>query len=129
LAFKVISFRRRIESHDPRKTGYPDKPFHALVAGAIGGYFVWGNYSSINNQILLYISSRVCVGLFKLWTEKKTDKGINEIQESITRNRFDWYPYMSAVVWGTVMYLFEEFPHVLQPSLKASMEEIYRFIL
>jgi peroxisomal membrane protein 4 len=99
------------------------------VAGAVGGYFVWGNYSSINNQILLYISSRVCVGLFKLWTEKKTDKGINEIQESITPQRFDWYPYMSAVVWGTVMYLFEEFPHVLQPSLKASMEEIYRFIL
>lgn len=122
------SKRSRDHLHHP-KAGCPEKPFHALIAGAVGGYCVWGNYSSINNQILLYISSRVLVGLFKLCTEKNTKRDGNVIQESITHNRYDLYPYVSAIVWATVMYLFEEVPHVLQPSLRASMEEIYRFII
>jgi hypothetical protein len=36
------------------------------------------------------------------------------------------YPFSAALVWGTVMALFEESPHVLHPSLKMSMDEIYR---
>ena len=31
------------------------------------------------------------------------------------------------VVWGLVMVLFEESPHVLHRSLKSSMDEIYRY--
>ena len=111
------------------KIGHPEKPVHAFLAGALGGYLVWGKYSPVNNQILLYVSSRVLVGLFKAITEKDAERDSNLSHESITRSRFDLYPYVSALVWGTVMYLFEACPHVLQPSLKASMEEIYRFLL
>jgi len=58
---------------------------------------------------------------------------------SLARNKnvapFSWkgfrfanvYPIQAAVVWGTVMALFEEYPEVLHPSLKKSMDEVYRF--
>jgi peroxisomal membrane protein 4 len=37
------------------------------------------------------------------------------------------YPLFAAAVWGLVMMLFEERPDVLHPSLKKSMDEIYRY--
>jgi hypothetical protein len=37
------------------------------------------------------------------------------------------YPLFAAVVWGLVMILFEERPNLLHPSLKKSMDEIYRY--
>jgi len=130
IHYRRITSHHQLLLHHPNKAGYPAKPHHALIAGAVGGYFVWGNYTPIHNQILLYISSRVVMGLFKLWTTKETSDSdvLKDIQVFTTNNRFQWYPYVSAIVWGTVMYLFEEVPHVLQPSLKASMEEIYRFL-
>ena len=45
--------------------GHPQRNFHALLSGAVGGYFVWGSYSSVNHQIILYLLSRVLVALSK----------------------------------------------------------------
>lgn len=41
-------------------------------------------------------------------------------------SRKNVYPYKAAVVWSIVMVLFESNPDVLHPSLKKSMDEIYR---
>jgi hypothetical protein len=43
----------------PTPPGYPERIYHSWIAGAIGGYFVWGRHSAVNHQILLYLSSRV----------------------------------------------------------------------
>ena len=105
------------------KPGLPENPRHALIAGAIGGYAVWGRYSSVNYQIVLYLTSRIIVGALTLARERGIPpfgaKGLN----------FDRsYRLAAAAVWGVVMLLFEEHPHVLHPSLKRSMDEIYRFL-
>ncbi len=101
--------RRLVE----RSPGYPERNHHALIAGAIGGYFVWGRYSKINVQINLYLLSRVVIALGKRhgW----------HVEESKER-----YALFAALIWGIVMYLFEETPDSLHPSLKMSMDEIYR---
>lgn len=100
--------------------GHPEHSYHALVAGAIGGYLVWGRYSGVNYQIVLYLTSRVLVGLGK------------HLQETYLpfHRRVEFhqsYPLFAAAVWGLVMILFEERPDVLHPSLKKSMDEIYRY--
>jgi hypothetical protein len=103
--------------------GLPAQSYHAFLAGAIGGYAVWGRYSSVNYQLLLYLASRVVVGCIKLASEKGLPP-------------FCWralafknsYPWLSAGIWGTVMVLFEEYPESLHPSLRRSMDEIYRFV-
>lgn len=104
--------------------GIPDQPYHSFVAGAFGGYFVWGSYSGVNYQLLLYLASRIIVASIKLASEK----GIRPF--SSHRFRFPHaYPWAAAGIWGSVMMLFEEFPDMLHPSLKRSMDEIYRFSL
>ncbi len=110
--------------HPSRTTpaGLPQQPYHAFLAGAVGGYIVWGRYSSVNYQLILYLASRILVGCIKLAREK----GIWPF--SWKRLTFtNSYPYGAAVIWGTVMMLFEEYPEVLHPSLRRSMDEIYRF--
>lgn len=101
-----------------RPPGHPERSHHALVAGAIGGYVVWGRYSSVNYQIVLYLASRVLVGLGK-HLQAYLPEGTVSFDQS--------YPLFAAVVWGLVMILFEEHPDVLHPSLKKSMDEIYRY--
>ena len=130
------------------KAGHPERPYHALISGAIGGYFVWGRYSSINYQIVLYLTSRVIIGLTKRLFEHYYHPGdghshhniaatTTASSQSITKSSNNsssnilqhpqMYPLMAALVWGCVMVLFEESPHVLHRSLKSSMDEIYRY--
>jgi peroxisomal membrane protein 4 len=109
--------------------GHPERPYHSLIAGACGGYMVWGRYSSVNHQIVLYLTSRVLVGLVKRAWEHVHGKPHHDNTSSSILQHPKIYPSMAAAVWGLVMVLFEESPHVLHKSLKASMDEIYRFKL
>ena len=116
------------------KAGQPERPYHSLLAGAAGGYIVWGRYSSVNHQIVLYLTSRILVGLAKRGWEhvyerpghfSDSDKKSNSNSISILQHPRT-YPFVAATVWGIVMLLFEESPHVLHRSLKKSMDDIYR---
>lgn len=106
--------------------GHPERPYHALVAGATGGYYVWGRYSSVNYQIVLYLTSRVIVGLAKRTWEKIHGIPVHHDHHTSILKHPKTYPLLAATVWGIVMALFEESPHVLHRSLKQSMDEIYR---
>lgn len=97
--------------------GHAEHLYHAFVAGAIGGFFIWGRYSSVNYQIVMYLTSRVLVGLWKRLVPSDKEEG----------SQSQTYPLAAAAVWGIVMALFEESPQVLHPSLKSSMDEIYRY--
>ena len=116
------------------KAGEPERPYHSLLAGAAGGYIVWGRYSSVNHQIVLYLASRILVGLAKRGWEhfyqrpghfQRDNNNHHSNPDSILQHPRT-YPVVAATVWGIVMLLFEESPHVLHRSLKKSMDEIYR---
>jgi peroxisomal membrane protein 4 len=116
--------------------GHPERPYHSLVAGACGGFIVWGRYSKINEQIILYLTSRVLVGLIQRLWELVQNRHINPSQhQPLHEQRLHQsilhhprtFSLLAATVWGIVMVLFEDSPHVLHRSLKASMDEIYRF--
>lgn len=116
--------------------GHPERPYHSLVAGATGGYLIWGRYSSVNQQIVLYLTSRVIVGLVKRGWEHihgpPSSQSHYPHQNNPTSSLLQHpqtFPLAAAVVWGLVMVLFEESPHVLHRSLRTSMDEIYRFQL
>ena len=126
--------------------GHPERPYHALVAGAVGGYYIWGRYSSVNYQIVLYLTSRVLIGVTKrIWEhyfhkDNSPEHGGKLVPSSSTQGGNSQgtgnilqhpqiYPIMAAAIWGLVMVLFEESPHVLHKSLRQSMDEIYRYQL
>ena len=94
--------------------GRPAQPLHALVAGAVGGYLIWGQWSAISHQVLLYISIRVLAALWKLL------KPIHRQEDWRLTHRL-----AATVAWATVMYLWERHPDKLQSSMRKSMNEIY----
>jgi len=66
-------------------------------------------------QINLYLLSRILYGLAKL----AVDKGY------IIKPSGDVFPWFAALVWGTVLWLFEHHRAVLQTSLRSSMTYLY----
>lgn len=91
-----------------------EQSHHSFVAGLIGGYFIWGNYTSVNYQIVLYLFARILIGLVKLFAKKHQIVAPNQT-----------YPVFAAIVWGIVMWLFRWEGDTLHPSLHASMHYLY----
>ena len=118
---------RRLLNATAAPPGHPERIHHAFVAGAVGGYFVWGRYSSLNQQIVLYLTSRVLVGLWKRLLKSKADTSSDSGSLVGSSNSNQTFSLVAALVWAIVMALWEESPDVLHPSLAKSMDEIYRY--
>ncbi|XP_065179490.1 peroxisomal membrane protein 4-like [Sycon ciliatum] len=90
--------------------------WHSLLAGFLGGYAVFGENNKINQQINLYLLSRIIMGLCKVGVD----------QGFIPAPRSDPFPLFGALVWAIVLWLFEHHRSTLQPSLRASMTYLYK---
>jgi len=93
-------------------------PLRAFAAGALGGYAVFGDPTPVNQQIVLYVFARVCMGFASSlgrtkWGEKHIDK------------RRAWTMFAS-LTWASVMGLFEWDATVLQRSMANSMVYLYK---
>jgi peroxisomal membrane protein 4 len=86
----------------------------SFIAGCIGGYFIFGNDTPVNNQIVLYLLSRITVGLGSLMVKK-----------GLIQEPSNGFTIMATLVWGTVMFLFRNDKDTLQGSLRSSMEYLY----
>ncbi|KAI8988198.1 peroxisomal membrane protein 4 [Mycotypha africana] len=95
--------------------GGKEASIHPFLAGIVGGYYVFGENNSINQQIILYLFSRVVLALVKV-----------PVRKQIIEAPKNTYPVFAAVVWGLVMWLFRHETDTVQPSLRASMQYIYR---
>mmetsp|Transcript_23182 Transcript_23182/g.20374 ORF Transcript_23182/g.20374 Transcript_23182/m.20374 type:complete len:252 (+) Transcript_23182:129-884(+) len=91
-------------------------PIIHILAGGIGGGIIWGQRTSVNHQINLYVFSRIFMGL---------------IRSGVERGYFDgslwkkWYLLFASITWAIVMYLFEFEEHNISRSLAASMRYLY----
>ena len=66
-------------------------------------------------QINMYLLSRIIFGFVRLAVKK----------DIIKEPKKDPFPFYAAVVWAIVMWQFETFQDVLQPSLQSSMTYLY----
>ena len=133
--------------------GRPAVPLHAFVAGAVGSYFVWSKYNSVNYQIIMYLLSRVIIALFRYLaaggtgvtsssSASATSVGSTAATKAATTttactkgtaglypfSKFTFrrvYPYLAVGVWGLVMWEFEHCPELLHRSLSITMEYLY----
>eukprot|EP01083_Nonionella_stella_P044387 119517_1 len=101
-----------------RLLSYPHNhfPIIHLLAGFIGGGIVWGERTSVNHQINLYVFSRIFMGLIRSGVERKVFDG--------SKWKI-WYLLFAATTWAIVMYLFEFEEHNISRSLAASMRYLY----
>nr|XP_031543775.1 peroxisomal membrane protein 4 isoform X1 [Vicugna pacos] len=88
---------------------------HSFLAAFIGGLLVFGNNSTINSQINMYLMSRILFALCRLGVEKGY----------IPEPRWEPSRLFNGLVWGLVLWLFEYHRPTLQPSLQSSMTYLY----
>ncbi|XP_005532926.1 peroxisomal membrane protein 4 isoform X3 [Parus major] len=113
LAYFVFTYKGLLAA----QSGLQGKkiPFHSFLAACIGGWLVFGDNNPINSQIIMYLLSRILFGLSRLAVEKGY----------IPQPKQDPFPLVAALVWGTVLWLFEYHRETLQPSLQSSMTYLY----
>jgi len=107
--FLYKSFVRILNKIRGKKSKY-----HSLLAGLVVGYFIFGNKTNINYQVVLYLLSRVIVG------------GVANLAKKYKKDKIQAYPWLTAFCWAIVMFLFDDDPSVLQASLKSSMDFLYK---
>ncbi|KAI0540736.1 peroxisomal membrane protein 4 [Xylaria digitata] len=126
--YKLMCYALKRYGPTPGKEG----PYDNLLAGLVGGYFVFGGrsrrsgkISSVNQQIVIYVFARVVLALARLAV--KPGHGLPLVSQegpSALINYYAW-PIFAATSWGMVMHLFRHHPDDLQPSLRSSMNYIY----
>lgn len=89
-------------------------PFTAFLAGIVGAFFVWRHHNNVSQQIMFYLLSRIMEGSAKRFQNMGLIPQVPHAFEIIT-----------VLVWGVVMFLFDEDPVVLQRSLTSSMDFLY----
>ncbi|KAF2426458.1 mitochondrial carrier [Tothia fuscella] len=108
-----------------------ENKFDAVIAGGLGGYFVFGPnmHTSVNQQIIIYIAARVALACAKLLVQPSDEgrggMGIVTRPETRAMLQRNGWAALATVSWGSVMYLFRYHPEVIQPSLRSSMTYIY----
>ena len=75
---------------------------------------------------MLYLFSRVAIGLATLFYRKMGQLTQGKLSKIGFIEQGYGYYLLSAVCWGVVMWLFEKDKTTLQPSLKSSMEFLYK---
>ncbi|CAH0477048.1 unnamed protein product [Peronospora belbahrii] len=110
--------RHVLGQHVTTDVGKPSAHWHAAVAGGIGGYLIWGRYSGVNFQIIMYLMSRVLISFVRALAAKG--------YKPFAQHHFKHvYPLLATVVWASVMWLYENEPQTLHPSLLKSMQFLY----
>ncbi|CAG5133669.1 unnamed protein product [Candidula unifasciata] len=89
---------------------------HAFLSAFCAGFVIFGKYNKVNEQINLYLMSRIIYGVGKLLVQKKI---IPEPQTKV-------FPWFAAFMWALTLWLFEYHQSCLQPSLVSSLTYIYK---
>ncbi|RPB17733.1 peroxisomal membrane protein 4 [Morchella conica CCBAS932] len=99
----------------------------SFVAGALGGYVVFGrggSGNSVNMQIVVYVFARVVLALAKLAV---SDGPLCVVRGEKAREgvgRVAW-PLFAGGSWAMVMWLFRWYPEAVQASMRSSMVYLY----
>ncbi|PVG02145.1 peroxisomal membrane protein 4 [Serendipita vermifera] len=114
----MMLLQRKLNNGKSRK-------FDTFFSGLIGGYLVFGDRNAINEQVVLYVVSRVVATIipraYPLPSSGAASTVVRPIPPSSTH-----FSVFAAVAWGAVMYLFAEKGHTIQPGMFNSMTYLYK---
>jgi len=119
-AFLLI--QKKLNGGKPRNTD-------TFLAGLFSGYLVFGDRTAINEQIVLYVCSRVVASFIPRAKSGYSSRSGSPPGGSAVRpippdaRKFSLF---AAVAWGAVMWLFENRGETIQPGMFSSMTYLYK---
>jgi len=99
-----------------------------FFAGLLSGYLVFGDRTAINEQIVLYVCSRVVASFIPRASTGYSSSSLSSSSSAVRPIPPDarQFSLFAAVVWGAVMWLFDNRGETIQPGMFSSMTYLYR---
>ncbi|CCO27766.1 Peroxisomal membrane protein 4 AltName: Full=24 kDa peroxisomal intrinsic membrane protein [Rhizoctonia solani AG-1 IB] len=125
---KFVTIYKTLLLIQRRANGGKEKSADSFFAGLIGGYLVFGDRTAINEQIVLYVCSRVVASFIPraFPSPPHNPNGDVLIPARSVPPDSRIFSVFAAVSWGAVMWLFKYRPETLQPGMANSMQYLYR---
>ncbi|KAF8591975.1 peroxisomal membrane protein 4 [Ramaria rubella] len=113
-----------------RLNGGKERNADTFVAGLIGGYVVFGDRTAINEQIVLYVCSRVVASFIPragtTYAGSPAASSSNAGSHKPIPPDARLFSFFAALSWGAVMWLFKNRGETIQPGMFSSMRYLYR---
>ncbi|KAI1797649.1 peroxisomal membrane protein 4 [Ganoderma leucocontextum] len=121
---KFVSVYKTLLLVQKKVNGGKERSADTFIAGLIGGYFVFGERNAVNEQIVLYVCSRV-VSSFLARAKSPYSNAPTAPGRPLPPDSRQ-FSIFAAICWGAVMWLFKERGETIQPGMFNSMTYLYR---
>jgi len=125
---KFVSLYKTFLLIQKEANGGKERSADTFFAGLLGGYLVFGDRTAVNEQIVLYVVSRV-VASFIPRSSSPYSPSASPANSSAVRPRppdSRYFSLFAALSWGAVMWLFKNRGETIQPGMFSSMTYLYR---
>ncbi|KAE9410773.1 peroxisomal membrane protein 4 [Gymnopus androsaceus JB14] len=111
-----------------KANGGKERSADSFIAGVIGGFLVFGERTAVNEQIVLYVVSRVIASFIpragSYSASPQSPRAMSTVKPIPPNPRY--FALFAAISWGAVMWLFKERGETIQPGMFNSMTYLYR---
>ncbi|KAG6845646.1 hypothetical protein H0H87_005853 [Tephrocybe sp. NHM501043] len=99
-----------------KANGGKERSSDTFVAGLLGGYLVFGERNAVNEQIVLYVVSRVVSSFLPRATRQPSpDVSAGSVLKPLPPDS-RYFTVFAALSWGAVMWLFRHRGETIQPD-------------
>ncbi|KAF8898383.1 Tim17/Tim22/Tim23/Pmp24 family-domain-containing protein [Infundibulicybe gibba] len=128
---KFVSIYKSLLLLQKKANGGKERSADSFVAGLIGGYFVFGSRNAVNEQIVLYVVSRVVASFIPRASTPYSSGASTPPHSALPIVRplppdSRYFTVFAALSWGAVMWLFQHRGESIQPGMFNSMKYLYR---
>ncbi|TRM60104.1 Tim17/Tim22/Tim23/Pmp24 family-domain-containing protein [Schizophyllum amplum] len=123
---KFVSIYKAMLLLQRKLNGNKQRDTDTFIAGLVGGWYVFGNRTAVNEQIVLYVVSRVVASFVPRAGNpySSTPAAPGTVKPLPPDPKY--FTFFAAFAWGAVMWLFEHRGETIQPGMFNSMTYLYR---
>jgi len=124
---KFVAIYKTLMLIQRKVNGSKQRDADTFIAGLLGGWLVFGDRSAVNEQIVLYVTSRVVASFIPRSTSPystSSPSSSSAVRPLPPDSRY--FAFFAALSWGAVMWLFEHRGETIQPGMFNSMTYLYR---
>ncbi|KAF8078343.1 Tim17/Tim22/Tim23/Pmp24 family-domain-containing protein [Lyophyllum atratum] len=126
---KFVTLYKTVLLIQKKANGGKERSIDTFIAGLLGGYVVFGDRNAVNEQIVLYVVSRVVASFIP-----RAGKPYSTSSQSLSAGSAGkplppdsrYFTVFAALSWGAVMWLFQHRGETIQPGMFNSMKYLYR---
>ncbi|KAG6902792.1 hypothetical protein C0995_011279 [Termitomyces sp. Mi166 len=108
-----------------KANGGKERSSDTFMAGLLGGYIVFGDRNAVNEQIVLYVVSRVISSFLPRAGRSASNSSADSAIKPLPPDS-RYFTVFAALSWGAVMWLFRHHGETIQPGMFNSMTYLYR---